>query len=109
MAKTTIIEKSRGKFMASIPTDEMIYAMKDLSPKAYQLLMYYYTKGNGWVFNDAEMADTLGIGERMLNEYRRELVSKKYLLIIKGKVTLYFVGRSSVMDFESPDVGVCHE
>jgi len=101
--KTTLLEKSRRTYMSSIPADELLSAMKDLTPKAYQLLMYHYSKNSGWNFNDLEIAESLGISERMVKQYRRELIEKDYLMIIKGKVDLYFIGRQSVLDFKAPN------
>ena len=57
--KSTLLKHSKGQFMTSIPQDEALTAIKDLTPKAYQLLIYYYSKNDGWNFNDVEIANTL--------------------------------------------------
>ena len=100
--KATINTKSKGKFMARIPSDELITAGKDLSPKAYQLLMYYYSKGDRWDWDDKQMAKEMETSIRRIREVRSELEHKDYLLIIKGSITNVFIGREAVMDFKQP-------
>jgi len=88
--------------MASIPSDEIVIAARELSPKAYQLLMYYYSKSDGWKFDDDEIAKSLGIGSsRMVKQYRKELISKNYLWIAQGELTVYIVGRQAVENFKN--------
>jgi len=89
--------------MTKIPQDEAITAIKDLTPKAYQLLIYYYSKNDGWNFEDKEIADTLDTTERMIKKYRKELIDKEYLWIMKGELSVYFVGRKAVYDFSKYD------
>ena len=98
--KTTLLEHSKGGYMTKIPQEEALMAMKDLTPKAYQLLIYYYSKTSGWKFSDKEIADTLDTTERMIKKYRKELIDLNYLWIMKGDLTVYFVGRSAVYDFK---------
>jgi len=98
--KSTLLKHSRGGYMTTIPQDEALTAIKDLSPKAYQLLIYYYSKNDGWNFDDEEIADTLATTARMIKQYRKELIDKEYLWIIKGELTVYFVGRKAVYDFK---------
>jgi len=86
--------------MTKIPQDEALTAMKDLTPKAYQLLIYYYSKVDGWRFEDKEIAETLGTTERMIKKYRKELIDLDYLWIMRGDLTVYFVGRKAVYDFK---------
>ena len=88
--------------LISIPADEIITAMTDLSNGAYHLLMYHYTKGNGWRFNDKQMAVTLGTSERMIKAYRKELIQKEYLFITGKNPTVYFIGKKAVRDFKEP-------
>ena len=88
--------------MSNIPTKELLSAMKDLTPKAYQLLMYHYAKSDGWEFNEEEIAKELDISPRMVKQYRKELIDKDYLMISKGEVSIYFVGRDAVLNFRGP-------
>ena len=88
--------------MAQIPADELITATRDLTAKAYQLLMYYYSKGERWNWEDKQIASELGMSIRKVQEYRRELISKDYLYIVKGKINNVFIGRQAVMDFKHP-------
>lgn len=86
--------------MASIPSDEIVTASKDLSSKAYVLLMYYYSKGDNWSWIDENISNDLGITTRKVKEYRRELVEKDYLLVFKGTITNVLIGREAVMKFK---------
>ena len=96
--------KSRRPYMAQIPSDELVTAQHDLTNGAYKLLMYYYSKGVKWEWKDEVMSIDLGISERMLKEYRNELISTEYLFIAKGKtIDNYFIGRQAVMDWKQPD------
>lgn len=101
--KTTLLKHSIGGYMTKIPQDEALTAMRDLTPKGYQLLIYYYSKVDGWKFNDTEIAETLVTTERMIKKYRKELIDSGYLWIMKGDLTVYFVGRKSVYDFKYTD------
>lgn len=86
--------------MASIPSDEIITAYKDLSSKAYALLMYYYSKGDNWEWHDQNMAQDLCMTVRKIKEYRRELINKDYLLVFTGVITNVLIGREAVMKFK---------
>ena len=102
--KRTIIMHSRETYNAVIPSDELITAMTDLSSGAYKLLIYYYSRKTGWNFEDKEIAETIGLGDRRVKEVRKELIDKKYLLILKGNpIDNYFIGRKAVQEWENPD------
>lgn len=88
--------------MAQIPADELITAQHDLSNGAYKLLMYYYSKGDKWEWQDEVMSKDLSISIRMLKEYRSELIRSEYLYIAKGEITNVFIGRQAVMDWKGP-------
>ena len=95
--------KSRdASYNAVIPANEILTAIQDLSSNAFKLLTYYYTRNNGWEFKDSETAKSLGVNTRTLASLRNELINKDYLLIVKGKIDNYFVGRKQVMDFKAP-------
>ena len=87
--------------MSNIPSDELVTAAKDLSSKAYVMLMYYYSKHGHWTWHDQVMADELGFSIRQVKEYRRELINKDYLLVLKGSVSNVFIGREAVMKFKN--------
>ena len=103
--KRTLIRHSTANYTTRVPQDEALIAMKDLTPKAYQLLIYYYSKQDGWNFDDDEIGAVLDTTERQVKVYRRELVSKEYLWYQKGGgLTIFFVGRRAVHDFKhTPD------
>ena len=94
---------SKEIYNTSIPSNELLVAMKDLSTGAYKLLMYYYSKRTGWQYNDDEIASVIDVTPRRVKELRKELIDMKYLLIVRGTVDLYFVGRKAVTDWENPD------
>jgi len=90
---------SRDEYMAQIPQRELTEAMKDLSNGAYKLLMYYYSRNDGWVFIDENIASAISSSVRQVKKFRKELVDEKYLLIQKGQVDVYFIGRMAVHQF----------
>ena len=94
-----VLKKSETKYMARIPQTELTSAMTELSIGAYKLLMYYYSKRDGWVFNDDNIAATIDTSVRQLKKFRKELIDKKYLLIQKGQVDVYFIGKLAVDKF----------
>lgn len=93
-----VINHSKERRMLSMPSNEATKAMSELSSGAFKLLVYYYSKQNGWKFDDNEIAKTLNITVKRFKEIRKELVDKDYLLIGKGRgdYTNYFVGKSQV-------------
>ena len=95
----SILKKSETKYMAKIPQTEIIEAMKDLSNGSYKLLMYYYSRRDGWRFIDANIANAIDSSERQVKKFRKELIDKHYLLIQKGQVDVYFVGKLAVRQF----------
>lgn len=99
MEVKSILKKSKGKFMTSMPQAEVTAALQELSQGAYRLLTYYYSRNDGWKFNDDNMAKVLSTSRRMVKKYRKELIDTKYLLIQKGQVNVYFIGRLAVSQF----------
>ncbi len=99
--KLTLMKHSRSKIMTNIPQDEVVYAMKELSQGAYRLLVYHYSKLDGWVFHDKKTAEDIDVpNERAVKKYRKELIDKKYLAIRGKNPILYLIGKKIVMDFE---------
>jgi len=94
-----ILKKSKGRYMASIPQVEITEAMSELSNGAYKLLMYYYSRNDGWVFVDDNIAKAINSSARQVKKFRKELIDKHYLLIQKGEVDVYFIGRLAVSQF----------
>lgn len=95
---------SAGSYRCRIPTSEAITAMKDLSSGAFKLLIYYYSKSTGWDFHDGEIADTLGVGDKRLQELKKELTDKDYLFIARGTdIDNYFIGRQAVQNWKNPE------
>lgn len=100
MANKAILKKTETKFMARIPQAEITKTFTDLTSGARDLLMYYYSRNDGWVFEDGNIAKTLGTSERQLKRYRKELLDKEYLLIHKGETDVYFIGQGAVKKFK---------
>jgi hypothetical protein len=82
-----------------VPQSELVSAMQELSATAFKLLMYYYSRNDGWEFSDEHIAKTIDSSVRMVPKYRKELIDSKYLLIQKGQVDVYFVGKAAVEKF----------
>jgi len=99
MAKSAVFKKTKVKYMTNIPQAEAVAAMKDLSNGAYKLLIYYYSRRDGWVFDDEVIANTIGSSARQVKKFRKELISGEYLLVQKGAVDVYFVGKGAVRKF----------
>ena len=101
--KNTVIKKSVVDpiNMTRIPTSDLTTGFLDLKPNALKLLMYYYSKGDGWVFKNDVIAIDLNLKISTVRTLTRELISKGYLLIVKGKVINYFVGRKEVAAYKS--------
>ena len=86
--------------MARIPQKELLDAMKDLSSGAYKLLMYYYSRNDGWRFVDENIASAIDTSTRQVKKFRKELIDAGYLLVQRGEVDVYFIGRLAVKRFE---------
>ncbi len=97
----SVLKKSETKYMAKIPQTEIVEAMKDLSNGAYKLLMYYYSRRDGWRFIDTNIATTIDSSERQVKKFRKELIDKQYLLVQKGQVDVYFIGKLAVDKFKN--------
>lgn len=105
-----IIMHSSASFTCKAPTYEVLEAMKELNETEFKLLMYYYSKSSGWSFNDADIANTIGVKERAVVNAKRVLIDKNYLLIIKNKVMdTYFVGKKAVLSWKYPEEVNEHE
>jgi len=100
MTTKSVIKKSETRFMTKIPQQEIVEAMTELSATAYKLLMYYYSRNDGWKFTDEHIAKTIDSSVRMVPKYRKELIEKGYLLIQRGQVDVYFVGKHAVFKFQ---------
>ena len=99
VSNKAIMKKKEAKYMARIPQAEIAISMKELSATAFKLLMYYYSRRDGWRYVDKFIAEAIDSSERMVKVYRKELIAKKYLLIQKGEVDVYFVGTGAVAQF----------
>lgn len=104
-----ILKKTKGKYMAHIPQTEITGAMTALSSGAYRLLMYYYSRNDGWVFDDTNIATTIGTSPRQVKKFRKELLDKEYLLIQKGQTDVYFIGQGAVQQFTGNTYKQCDE
>ena len=99
--KKTLIVHSKDNYMMRMPIHESNEAMKELNPKAYQLLVYYYSKYSGWNFNDDDIAISINVpNERAVKKYKKELIDKEYLWITGKYPTVYSIGKVAVSDFK---------
>ena len=85
--------------MSRMPQAEVTKGLQELSSGAYRLLTYYYSRNDGWIFDDKNIANVLGSSERQIKRYRKELLDDKYLLIHKGQTDVYFIGQGAVNKF----------
>lgn len=85
--------------MMRMPQAEVTEAMKELSNGAYRLLTYYYSRRDGWRFIDKNIAEAIDSTVRQVKKYRKELIDKKYLLIQKGSLDVYFIGKLTVYKY----------
>jgi hypothetical protein len=89
--------------MTKIPQAEIALMIKELSSGAKDLLMYYYSRNDGWIFVEKNIASYIGTSERQLKKFRKELVDNGYLFIQKGQVDVYFIGKLAVHKFKNYD------
>lgn len=103
--KESVVKKSydSGK-MTMVHNEDLDTAFTDLKPNAFKLLVYYYSKSDGWVFDNKAIADVFCIKERTVRDLTKELEAEGYLLQQKGKqedVSLYFVGKKLVRAYSA--------
>ena len=98
------MKKVYKQFRVQIPQEEIEGALSELTPRAYQLLIYYYSKNDGFIFDNKVIANILSISTRQLSTYHKELREKKYLRIQRGATTIYFVGKNAVLEYEDEKV-----
>jgi len=89
--------------MTRIPQAEIAGMIKDLSNGAKDLLMYYYSRNDGWVFVEKNIAEYINTSERQLKKFRKELIDGGYLFIQRGEVDVYFIGKIAVTKFKGYD------
>lgn len=97
----SILKKSKGYYNMTMPQKEAIEAMRKLSDGAYKLLVYYYSRNDGWRFSDEKISEAIGTSARQVKKFRKELVDNNYLLIQKGEVDVYFIGEIAVTQFKN--------
>ena len=95
-----ILKKYVDMLNVEIPQAEILAMMSDLTSGAKDLLLYYYSRNDGWRFDDENIAKFIKSSERQVKKFRRELIAKQYLLIQKGEVDVYFIGRLAVEKFK---------
>ena len=98
-----------GVACINLPVKEMFSAMKELSNGAYRLLTYYYSRRDGWTFIDENIAKAIDSTVRQVKKYRKELIDTKYLLIQKGSLDVYFVGKLTVYKYLNDIVDIDDE
>ena len=101
--KNTVVIKSTDdyKFMTRIPISDLEDGYSELSANAFKLLTYFYSKGDGFEFRNEAMAKALRLGSiRTVKSLIKELEKKGFLLIQKGRITDYFVGKRKVSEYK---------
>ena len=101
--KGSIVKKSyEQNNMTYIHNLDLEYAYSELKTNAFKLLVYFYSKGDGWVFNKEVIARLLDIEIRTVQDRIKELESKGYLLQQRGKkgeISVYLVGKKLVGEY----------
>ena len=99
--KSTILKKiiRRTEWRSTQPLDEMSKAIEELSPDAFRMLAYMYTKSDNWVFSNTSMQKALGIAESTVKKKLKELKDKRYFHEAKGEITIYLIGLNAVEDY----------
>jgi len=100
----SLLKKMSTKYMTKVPQAELMLSMKELGTTSFKLLMYYYSRNDGWVFVDKNIATSIGTSERMVKISRKELIDKKYLFVQKGKIDVYFIGKGALALFGVQDI-----
>lgn len=87
--------------MTRIPNSDLLDGYRELSPNAFKLLTYYYSKGDGWVFDPKTITESLGLtSTRTVQNLTLELQTKGYLYCPKGDLDVYIVGKKQVKEYK---------
>jgi hypothetical protein len=99
--KTSIIKKSvvDQMSMTRIPNSDLAAGYLELGPNAFKLMMYFYSKGDGWVFDIAHMEKVFNLSNRSVKEKIKELEDRGFLLHFKGDIDVYIVGKKLVQEY----------
>lgn len=99
--KTSIVKKTvvDPASMTRIPNSDLAAGYLELSDTAFKLLIYFYSKGDGWVFDIAVMERIFDLTNRTVKERIKELKDKGFLLHSKGDIDVYIVGKKLVGDY----------
>ena len=101
--KKSIVKKSVVDQMAMtrIPNSDLFEGYRELTSNAFKLLTYYYSKGDGWVFDPKVIAEALGLSStRTVQTLTKELQTRGYLYCPKGDLDVYIVGKKQVQEYK---------
>lgn len=88
--------------MTNIHNVDLEHAYIELKTNAFKILIYFYSKGDGWVFNNEIIAKLMDLKVRTVQELIKVLENKGYLLQQKGKrgeIRVYLVGKKLVGEY----------
>ena len=107
--KTSIVKKTvvDPMSMTRIPNADLYDGYRDLSPNAFKLLTFFYSKGDGWVFDIAQMEQVFNLSNRAVKERIKELKDKGFLFHSKGDIDVYIVGKKLVQDYTDQSAPGC--
>jgi len=99
--KPTILKRTldNGDFRSMQSLQEISKGISELSPLAFKMLGYLYTKSDNWKFNNKDFQNKLGVAESTVKKLLRELKDKKYFHESKGETTVYYIGLSAVKKY----------
>ncbi len=99
--KSSIVKKSvvDQMHMTRIPNSDLTDGYRELTPNAFKLLTFFYSKGDGWEFDIAHMERVFNLSNRKVKERIKELQDKGFLLHSKGDIEVYIVGKKLVREY----------
>jgi len=90
-----------GHPVTSIPSEDILSGLKELSSGAFKLLIYYYGRDYRFDWSSTECVPELKLSSRQLKLYRNELMYSGYLLVISGDLLdMLYLGKATVCEFK---------
>ncbi len=90
--------------MTNIHTYDLDLAFEELKGNAFKIFIYFYSKNDGWVFDNEVIARLMDLKERTVRELIKELETKGYIYQQRGKpgeISVYLVGKKPVEEYTS--------
>jgi len=100
--KNSLMHMQKDKdFKVMIGQTALKKGMLDLGPNAFKLFIWFHGIKDGWVFQNKQVAATLGMSVRTMQYAKKEMVDKDYLWIEHEKrYDHYYIGPKMVTKFK---------